>query len=326
MAVMGGSFALLVLGAAADRWAPVFGIVIGVSYSVQGTIGPAFIVGADLSHAQVAKQLSAYNLAFPAGQLIGSLVIAAMQAAGWSTAQVFLAATAVTLLLAAISWPAMTVPARRLTAATLAPPVHDAEDAAAPEGAARRGFRSMLQSTFGVFLLVVVLSSIDNNGLTSQISTVMPQVCGFSDSATSLLVGLAGLINIPVIIGTGIWMARSPSTARSHAKSSPQKCSACERHASAAGDRQAPGFEPAPANGHSGPGKGFISRVQIMPLGAFIHGMRTKTHKGSFAIQLARSVVAGPVCKVSRPDNNVTHSPLAIHSRIEPMRKLNGGP
>jgi MFS family permease len=134
MAVMGGSFALLVLGAAADRWAPVFGIVIGVSYSVQGTIGPAFIVGADLSHAQVAKQLSAYNLAFPAGQLIGSLVIAAMQAAGWSTAQVFLAATAVTLLLAAISWPAMTVPARRLTAATLAPPVHDAEDAAHRSG------------------------------------------------------------------------------------------------------------------------------------------------------------------------------------------------
>ena len=103
----------------------------------------------------------------------------------------------------------------------------------------------MLQSTFGVFLLVVVLSSIDNNGLTSQISTVMPQVCGFSDSARI--------------------RSRRPAGSR---------------------------FRTRPANGHSGPGKGFISRVQIMRLGAFIHGMRTKTHKGSFAIQLARSVVA----------------------------------
>lgn len=83
---------MLSLAAAADRWAPLFAIVIGASYSVQGTIGPAFIVGADLTHAQVAKQLSAFNLAFPAGPLLGAVAITVVQAAGWSTAAVVLTA------------------------------------------------------------------------------------------------------------------------------------------------------------------------------------------------------------------------------------------
>jgi hypothetical protein len=43
---------------------------------VQGTIGPAFIVGSGLSHADIARQLTAFALAFPAGQLLGAVLVA----------------------------------------------------------------------------------------------------------------------------------------------------------------------------------------------------------------------------------------------------------
>jgi hypothetical protein len=67
--------------------------------------------------------------------------------------------------------------------------------------------RSVLVSTFGMFMLVVVLCSIGNNRLTSQLANVMPHAFGFSNTATSLLLGAAGLLNIPVIVLTGSWHA-----------------------------------------------------------------------------------------------------------------------
>lgn len=67
----------------------------------------------------------------------------------------------------------------------------------------------LLRSLFGLFLLAVMLSSIGNNGLTSQLANVMPHVYGFTDTATSLLLGAAGLINIPVILVTGKWLTHT---------------------------------------------------------------------------------------------------------------------
>jgi len=69
--------------------------------------------------------------------------------------------------------------------------------------------RSVLVSTFGIFMLVVVLCSIGNNRLTSQLANVMPHAFGFSNTATSLLLGAAGLLNIPVIVLTGSWLVHA---------------------------------------------------------------------------------------------------------------------
>jgi predicted MFS family arabinose efflux permease len=64
-------------------------------------------------------------------------------------------------------------------------------------------------STFGMFLLIVVLSSMANNGINNQIANILPKVYGINQVTTSELISLAGLLNIDFFIVAGAWMARS---------------------------------------------------------------------------------------------------------------------
>jgi predicted MFS family arabinose efflux permease len=207
LAAMAAAYALLALGAHTWRWTPLFALILGAAYAAQGTLGPAFIVGSNQPEATVAAQLTAFNLAYPIGQLIGALIVAGLQASGVSIEATFWVAAAVMAALTLVTWPTMGQPTRRLLDAQPASPVDDA----GPTGTdpkTGRGLRSLLVSMFSTFLAVVVLSSLGNNGLTSQLANVMPAVYGFSASATSLLLGAAGLINIAAIIYAGRRMAR----------------------------------------------------------------------------------------------------------------------
>jgi predicted MFS family arabinose efflux permease len=78
---------------------------------------------------------------------------------------------------------------------------------------ARLSLRTVLWSTFGVFLLVTVLSSLAVNGINSQISNIMPKVYGLSDAETSTLISAAGLLNIALFLPAGKLMARRGATA-----------------------------------------------------------------------------------------------------------------
>lgn len=206
MLAMAGAFVLLAVDAHTWRWSPLFGLIVGVAYAAQATLGQAFIVGAGQPQQTVAAQLTAFNLAYPLGQLLGALVVAVAQLAGASFATTFWVAAAVMLGAALLSWPLMGKPAARFAAAAASPGNVDAAAAGEPRPAP--GLNTILLSVFGTFLLVVVLSSVGNNGLQSQLANVMPKVYGFSASQTSLLLGLAGLLNIATIVYAGRRLAR----------------------------------------------------------------------------------------------------------------------
>ncbi len=67
----------------------------------------------------------------------------------------------------------------------------------------------MLFSTFGIYLLILVSSSIASNGINNQIANILPNVYGLTEAATSGLISLAGLLNIGVFFLAGWWMGRS---------------------------------------------------------------------------------------------------------------------
>lgn len=216
MFAMAGAFALLAVDANNARWSPLFGIILGLSYSAQGTIGPTFIVGAGLTHKQMSGQLTAFSLTYPIGQVIGGLIVAAAQLAGLGTAPIFWIAAATIALLTLVSWPALSRPAARLPAfvatqpdGTVGASADGAADGAPADVPAKRRPVALLATVFGTFLFVVVLSSMGNNGLTSQLANILPSVYGFTAAGTSLLIALAGLLNIGTIVLAGIWMARS---------------------------------------------------------------------------------------------------------------------
>ncbi len=53
------------------------------------------------------------------------------------------------------------------------------------------GIKGVLFSTFGVYLLILILSSVANNGINNQIANILPNVYGIDQATTSAL-DLAG--------------------------------------------------------------------------------------------------------------------------------------
>ncbi|MGB7860143.1 MAG: MFS transporter, partial [Acidimicrobiia bacterium] len=72
----------------------------------------------------------------------------------------------------------------------------------------KTGLKVVFLSTFGIFLLVIMLSSVANNGINNQISNILPNVFGIDEATTSGLISLAGLLNIALFFPAGAWMAR----------------------------------------------------------------------------------------------------------------------
>lgn len=179
-------------------------LLMGLGVAAVSAVAPVFIVSAGLSDALQARRLTAFSVAFPAGQVGGGLLLAAAAQADWTFSQRFYLGGA----LLAVA----TVVVFFTSAAPTAALVFDAEEQEAEseevESTRSTGFRGVLFSLFGLYLLVLVLSSIASNGLNNQIANILPNVYGISEQTTSSLISLAGVLNIALFFSAGKVMAK----------------------------------------------------------------------------------------------------------------------
>jgi predicted MFS family arabinose efflux permease len=112
----------------------------------------------------------------------------------------FWIAAGVILIIFLIVWPTSAKPAAKIQTADSSP--GDVQSKSS-------GLKQILVSTFGVYLLVLILSSVGNNGINNQIANIFPNVYGIDSATTSALISVAGLLNIIFYIVAGRWMARS---------------------------------------------------------------------------------------------------------------------
>jgi predicted MFS family arabinose efflux permease len=178
-------------------------IVLGVSLAAVNSVGPVFVLGAGLGQALQAKRLTTMNLLQPVGQVIGGAIMAA--AASMSFSNRFWIASAFMLVCFVITWFATAKPAKRIVMA------EDKPDEALAESKKSYGMKQVLISSFGLYLFILILSSIGNNGINAQIANIMPNVYGINAATTSTLISLAGLLNIAFFIVAGTWLGRSSS-------------------------------------------------------------------------------------------------------------------
>ena len=197
------AFVMLALSSDKSQLFAIDAIVMGVGVAAVSAVGPVFIVGARLSQEVEAKQLTTYSLMMPAGQLVGGLLLAAVTS--WTFTQRFWLGAAVMGVALVVVWLTSATPNRRLQAA-IAAGVRNSEAVAKVRKAS---LKQVFLSMFGVYLAVLVLSSIANNGVNSQIANIMPNVYGMDEKTTSAMIGLAGLLNIVLFFPAGRWMARS---------------------------------------------------------------------------------------------------------------------
>jgi len=151
-------------------------ILMGASIAAISAVAPVFIVGAGKPQALVAKQLTTFNLINPIGQVIGGMLLGAAATAGLSYEVRFWISAAVIFVIFLIVWPNSAKPASKIQVA--AP---NAES----EQAKPTGLKQILASTFGIYLLILILSSVGNNGINNQIANIFPNVYGIDAATTS---------------------------------------------------------------------------------------------------------------------------------------------
>ncbi|MDH3680703.1 MAG: MFS transporter [Acidimicrobiia bacterium] len=206
---MGLGFALFAGAAESSALFALDAIILGVSVAAISAVAPVFVVGAGLSQGLEAKRMTYYSLMMPAGQVVGGVLTTAAVQAEWSFSNRFWLAAVVSALLFLAVLATSSGPEKR---------VHRVMDEAAPSyddaaDGGKIGLSAVLWSAFGVFLLVSTLTSVANNGINNQISNILPNVYGISESGTSTLIAVAGLLNIVLFFPAGRWMARSGAPA-----------------------------------------------------------------------------------------------------------------
>lgn len=204
LGVLGMAVGFLMYSISADAKAlyALDAITLGVSIAAISAVGPVFIVGAGLSQGLQAKRLTTYNLLAPVGQVIGGVMMAGAASAGMSFSTRFLIAAGVMLLCFVITWFSSAAPAKRIIK------VEDKPDEHHEVQKKSFGLKQVLISTFGLYLLILILSSTGNNGINAQIANILPNVYGIDEATTSGLISLAGLLNILFFFIAGAWLAR----------------------------------------------------------------------------------------------------------------------
>jgi predicted MFS family arabinose efflux permease len=194
------SFAMYALSAKDAALYALDAILMGVSIAAVSAAGPVFIVGANLPQEIEAKQMTTFQLMMPAGQLVGGLLLAA--AASWSFDARFWLGAGFIGLLGVVALFTTSAPNARLQAAI-------AQRQEVVGEVRKTTLRQIFISTFGLFWLVLVLTSITSNGINSQIANILPNVYGIEERTTSALISAAGLLNIVLFFPAGRWMGRS---------------------------------------------------------------------------------------------------------------------
>jgi MFS family permease len=176
-------------------------ILLGVSIAAVNAVGPVFVLGAGLSQALQAKRLTVLNLLQPVGQVIGGVIMTAAASLDFSAR--FWIAAGVMLLTFVITWFASAAPAKRIVLQEDKPDEHFEEKKKS------FGMKQVLISSFGLYLVILILSSVGNNGINAQIANILPNVYGMDQATTSSLISLAGLLNIGLFVVAGRWLASS---------------------------------------------------------------------------------------------------------------------
>jgi predicted MFS family arabinose efflux permease len=182
-------------------------LAMGLGVAGVGAVAPVFIVSAGLSENLQARRLTAFNVAFPAGQVAGGMLMAAAAQAEWSFETRFYLGAAVLAVCTVVVILTSAAPTAALV-------LDDENDQTAETSTTRRtGIGGVLFSMFGLYLLVLTLSSVASNGVNNQIANILPNVYGISEAATSTLISLAGLLNIALFFAAGAMMSgRGPLT------------------------------------------------------------------------------------------------------------------
>jgi MFS family permease len=201
VAGMGLAFAMYALSAQNSAVLVLDALIMGVAIAAQQAVAPVFVLAAGLPQGVQAKRLTTLNLVYPAGQVLGGAVLGLAVAANLGYGARFWIAAGFMAIAALITWFTSGAAAKRIKAS---PPASTEQ----LEQTRKTGLKGVLLSSFGIYLAILVLSSITNNGINNQIANILPSVYGVDAATTSALISVAGLLSLAFYPLAGWLMAK----------------------------------------------------------------------------------------------------------------------
>lgn len=201
VAGMGVAFAMYALSAQNSAVLVLDALIMGVAIAAQQAVAPVFVLAAGLSQGVQAKRLTTLNLVYPAGQVVGGAILGLAVAANLGYDARFWIAAGFMAIAALITWLASGSAAKHIKASP--PPSKEQL-----EQTRKTGLKGVLLSSFGIYLAILVLSSITNNGINNQIANILPNVYGVDAATTSALISVAGLLGLAFYPVAGWLMAK----------------------------------------------------------------------------------------------------------------------
>jgi MFS family permease len=201
VAGMGLAFAMYGLSADSSAVLALDALIMGLAIAAQQSVAPVFVIAAGLDKGTQAKRLTTLNLVYPAGQVVGGALLALAASASLGFAERFWVAAIFMGVSAVITWFGSAKAANRIQSSP--PPSKEQLDKTR-----KSGLKAVLLSTFGLYLAILVLSSITNNGINNQIANMLPDVYGIDSATTSALIALAGLLGLVFYPIAGWLMAK----------------------------------------------------------------------------------------------------------------------
>jgi MFS family permease len=201
VAGMGVAFAMYAVSSTSSAVLALDALIMGVSVAAQQAVAPVFVLAAGLGKGLQAKRLTTLNLVYPAGQVVGGALLAIAVSASLDFSARFWIAAGFMAIAAVITWLGSGAAAKRIKSSP--PPSKEQVDKTRSSG-----IKTVLFSTFGLYLGILVLSSITNNGINNQIANILPNVYGIDEATTSALISLAGLLGLAFYLVAGWVMAR----------------------------------------------------------------------------------------------------------------------
>ena len=195
-----------VLALADELIATTFGaLVLGVGAALVLTTNMSLMVGSGMPDEELNGRMSFLQMSLPLGQFLGLVTVALLLRFEISFSGIFTALVVISLLGLVFTYFTSGQAEQR------ALHVQESESARAKENEyTKLGMGAILLSSFGLVLLVVIISMAAHSTLESQYANFMTNVFAIDDDTAALALAVAVLISIPVFPLVGRWLANAP--------------------------------------------------------------------------------------------------------------------
>jgi Na+/melibiose symporter-like transporter len=185
-------------------------LLLGVGAALVLTTNMSLMVASGLPDEELSGRVSLLQMSMPLGQFLGLIVVALLLTLNLNYNNIFLAMALIAVVGLVIT--AMTAgPAeKRALKAREVAGRETAETEVAEEESTSTGLGAVLLSSFGLVLLVGLISLAAHTTIESQYANFMTNVFNIDGEISAIALAVAVLISVPIFPLVGRWLAKAP--------------------------------------------------------------------------------------------------------------------